>query len=168
MSRPPTSPPKAARSGSVAVELALILPMMFMLMFAMFQFGRIFWQYNAVQKAATDAARLLAAMSPADMQDSAKVNIAKTMAQQIVVDAAAEASIRPAAIATDVAVTFYCGTSGTTTCAYSPSATNRVTQATVAFDFTLADDGFYDFGPAWSAWVANITLHAESTMPVTN
>ena len=155
-------------AGAVAVELALILPVMFILMFAMFQFGRIFWQYNAMQKAATDAARLLAAMPSTEWQDLSKVNGARAQAQQLVADAASDASIHPDIDPTAVAVTLYCGANGSSICTYSNNLSNQVTAVTVGFDLGLTDDGFYDFGPAWSAWVTNINIHVESTMPASN
>jgi Flp pilus assembly protein TadG len=163
-SRAPAHP---MQIGSVAVEFALILPIMLMLMFAMLQFGRIFWQYNVVQKATTDAARFLAAMPAIDMQNSGTAHNARAMAQQMVADAAEAASIRPRVDPQNVLVEFWCADNTINTCSYSNSPSAQVTRVKVSYDMGLTNDGYYEFGLTW-AGVGSIILHTESKMPVTN
>lgn len=54
--------------GSVAVECALILPVILALMTSVLLLGRIFWTYTAAEKAAHDAARFLASVPVKDMR----------------------------------------------------------------------------------------------------
>lgn len=54
--------------GSVAVEAAIILPMLSLLVTALLFFCWIFWHYTVAEKAAHDATRFLAAASAREMQ----------------------------------------------------------------------------------------------------
>lgn len=48
--------------GVAASEFALILPLLTLLMFAFYEAGRIYWNYNIVQSSSRDAARYAARM----------------------------------------------------------------------------------------------------------
>ncbi|WP_158266808.1 TadE/TadG family type IV pilus assembly protein [Alsobacter soli] len=48
--------------GAVAVEAALVLPLVIAFAFAIFEFGRIFYDYELAQTGVRDAARFLARM----------------------------------------------------------------------------------------------------------
>jgi Flp pilus assembly protein TadG len=50
----------AGRGGSVAVEFALVLPFLVLLMFAFVGVGRLFWNYHIAVSAVRDAARYAA------------------------------------------------------------------------------------------------------------
>lgn len=50
----------ASRHGSAAVEFALLLPLMSLLLFGFFEMGRLFYTYNVASSAARDAARFAA------------------------------------------------------------------------------------------------------------
>jgi Flp pilus assembly protein TadG len=158
--------PDGGRSqrGSAAIELALILMMMFVLLFATLQFGRIFWQYNAVQKATHDAARFLALVPTSEMSDLTKATGARTLAQQIVVDAAAGAKIDPAITSPAVAVEFRCGVNSDAICTYSPNPAQQVTKVTVSVDVQFTDDFYFDFGEDWHAWIGQLDLTPQTTM----
>jgi Flp pilus assembly protein TadG len=56
--------------GSVAIEFALLLPVMMLLLAAPLLFGRVFWHYTVAQKAAQDAVRFLASASAAEIRTS--------------------------------------------------------------------------------------------------
>ena len=49
-----------ASGGSAAVELALVLPLLTLLMFGFIEVGRLYWTYNVAASAARDAARYAA------------------------------------------------------------------------------------------------------------
>lgn len=53
-------------SGAVAVEMALLLPMLVLLLFGVTEFGRAIYQYNALAKAVRDSARYLSQFAPGD------------------------------------------------------------------------------------------------------
>jgi len=50
----------AGRGGSVAVEFALVLPFLLLLMFAFIGVGRLFWNYHIAVSSVRDAARFAA------------------------------------------------------------------------------------------------------------
>ncbi len=45
------------QQGLAMTEMAIVLPVLLMLIFASAEFGRAFWQYNALTKSVQDAAR---------------------------------------------------------------------------------------------------------------
>lgn len=51
---------KAGQRGLAAVEFAIVLPLMMLLMLATAELGRAFFQYNTLHKAVEDGARYLA------------------------------------------------------------------------------------------------------------
>lgn len=59
---------KRAETGSVAVEMAIILPIFLLLLTSLVFFARVFWYYSVAQKAAHDAARFLSTATQADMR----------------------------------------------------------------------------------------------------
>lgn len=74
-SRPPTGMTSAfvgqmrrflsSRSGSIAAEFALIVPLLLVLIFGVIEFGRVMWVRNSLQSAVEDAARCYALNRPA-------------------------------------------------------------------------------------------------------
>lgn len=54
---------RRSQRGAVAVEFAIILPAMVLMIAFTLLFGRIFWHYTVAQKAAHDAAVILASAS---------------------------------------------------------------------------------------------------------
>jgi Flp pilus assembly protein TadG len=57
----------ARERGSVAVECAIVIPIFLFMLSGMLFFGRLFWHYTVIQKAAHDAARFLATAPLRDM-----------------------------------------------------------------------------------------------------
>lgn len=159
---------QSSQRGIAAVELALILPFIFILMFAMLQFGRVVWQYNAVQKATRDAARFLALMPATDLENFTTASAATLQAKQMIVDAGNDASFHPPIDPGSIQIRFNCGVNSDIPCSNSGNASNQITLVSVTLSFDLSDDSFYNFGGAWNAWVGGITLNAGSTMRVPN
>lgn len=58
--------------GAVAVEMALVLPVMLLIMFGIIEFGRYFWLEHSITAAATEGARM-AILDPSIVSD-AEVN----------------------------------------------------------------------------------------------
>lgn len=52
--------PSLRSQGSIAVECAIVLPVLLLLISSMLFFARVFWCYTVAQKAAHDGARFLA------------------------------------------------------------------------------------------------------------
>lgn len=53
-------------SGTAAIEMALLLPLLVLLLFGVTEFGRAVYQYNALAKAVRDSARYLSQFAPGD------------------------------------------------------------------------------------------------------
>lgn len=54
--------------GAVAVEMAIILPVLILLLTSLVFFARIFWYYSVIQKAAHDTTRFLATATQVEMR----------------------------------------------------------------------------------------------------
>jgi Flp pilus assembly protein TadG len=98
---PPSSRNRRQR-GVAAVELALILPIVVVLLSVPLFFGRLYWHYSAAQSAAYDAARYLSTVSLEEMRDPNKVGAVVTQAYDIVAEEVGE--LNPGLYAPDVAV----------------------------------------------------------------
>lgn len=70
--------------GVAAVELAIILPFLVLMLALALLFGRTFWHYTVMQKAAHDSARYMASMKMSDMRSFTRVSQATDVAFDIV------------------------------------------------------------------------------------
>lgn len=77
------SSPSTCQGGAAAVELALILPVLLLLIFMPLFIGRYFWHYTAAQKAAQDAARYLSTISAQEMREDVLARQAAAVARDI-------------------------------------------------------------------------------------
>ncbi|MGJ9419605.1 TadE family protein [Massilia sp. CMS3.1] len=59
---------RRAANGSVAVEMAIILPLFILVLVVPFFLARLFWFYSVGQKAAHDATRFLSTATQAEMR----------------------------------------------------------------------------------------------------
>lgn len=66
--------PSLRRRGSVAVECALVLPFLLLLISGMLFFARVFWSYTVAEKAAHDAARFMASTTLREITPSSTGN----------------------------------------------------------------------------------------------
>lgn len=76
--------------GVAAMELALILPLLLILLAVPLFFGRVFWHYTVAQKAAHDAARYFATVPLTQMRNPNQVGYAVEVAQAIVAEVTAD------------------------------------------------------------------------------
>ncbi|HEU4775803.1 MAG TPA: TadE family protein [Telluria sp.] len=83
---------KLAR-GAAAVELAVLLSATIVLMPAVALFAKVFFQYSVMKEATRDAAAYLASLPPAAVKDDTERARAIVIAQRMVQDAAAGASM---------------------------------------------------------------------------
>lgn len=75
------------QSGVAAVEFALVVILLLIIVAGVIEFGRAFWYYNALTKATRDGARFMSDTSSATIGNSA------TVAENLVVAAANAASV---------------------------------------------------------------------------
>lgn len=104
--------PQLARSnrtrqrGSAAVELALIIPVLLVVLTLPLFYARYFWHYTVAQKAAQDAARYLSTISPTEMRVGQFAEAAASVASDIATTELAELNPGP----TPPKVVIQCGT----------------------------------------------------------
>lgn len=83
MNRRAKTNPRVQR-GVAAVEFAIFLPVILIMLALPLYFGRIFWHYSAAQRAAYDAARYLSSVPRGEIKDPNKINYVTTLARNIV------------------------------------------------------------------------------------
>lgn len=66
--------PSLRRQGSIAVECAIVLPILLLLISSLLFFARLFWCYTVAQKAAHDGARFLATTTLREITPSSTGN----------------------------------------------------------------------------------------------
>lgn len=93
------------QGGASAVELALILPLLIILLGAPLTLAIYYWHYTVVQKAAYDGARYLSTISEMEMRQPALAAAARAVATEIVQAELAELGSRSGA----AKLTFLCG-----------------------------------------------------------
>ena len=98
----PSSICRRTQRGVAAVELALILPIVVVVLTVPLFFGTLFWHYSAAQSAAYDAARYLSSASLEEIRDPNKVGAVVSQVRDIVAEEVAE--LTPGLYAPDVAV----------------------------------------------------------------
>lgn len=84
MKRPPHHRPAWRQRGVAALEMALMLPLMILMLAAPLFFGRVFYHYAVAQRAAHDAALYLATAPPIDMKTPAQAANVAALAAAIV------------------------------------------------------------------------------------
>lgn len=72
-----------AQRGVAAVEFAILLPLLVVLLSAPLFIGRILWHYTAAQKAAYDGARYLASVPEAEIRATGLAPSAESVARAI-------------------------------------------------------------------------------------
>ncbi|GAB2855907.1 hypothetical protein GCM10027277_25630 [Pseudoduganella ginsengisoli] len=77
-------PHRHRQHGIAAIEFALVLPLLVLLLITPLYFGRIMWHYAAIQKAAQNGTAFLASMPLVTMKDPNKVGYATQLTENIV------------------------------------------------------------------------------------
>lgn len=154
MSYPPSN--RRAQSGVAAIEFALIIPVIIMLMAAAYEFGRISWQYNTVQQAAYAGARYLSSAPRAEITSPAGRDAAVATARQIVLDALSAGGVDFPDPGSLFVYCYFCGSS---------SLTPGSMQVFLAVPLVQGDSPFtvvsFD-------WLSDVVLSANITVPYAN
>lgn len=129
--------PKTMR-GSVAVELALLLIPLIILVFGVAEFGRAIYQYNTLVKTVRDAARLLSQHSPTDA-----VNYPESEARCLVVHGSTDCS--GSALLPGLTIGMV-GIASSTTATGAGNSINLVTVTVTGYTFNFVFNPLVFFG----------------------
>ena len=94
-----TGQQRAGQRGVAAVELAFLLVFLLLIAAGIFEFGRAFWYYNALAKAARDGARAMSLATAATI-----ASVGETTVRSRVVVLANAANVHPALAAANVEI----------------------------------------------------------------
>lgn len=143
-----------AQHGIAAIEFAAVLLLMMLLLPATLFFGRVFWQYNTLQKACRDAARYMASVPLVEMSNATAYAAAVATTQQMVTDALDAARVSSDRNAVDVICRPACGL------ANAAPATIELIIAIV-----VHDDIFGSFTGDWLNGQNGISFTADIMVP---
>lgn len=102
-----------AQAGIVAVEFALVLVLMFVMLAMTLAAARLFWHYTVLQKAGNDALRYLTSVPAIEIMDTATSQAAMATARAMVDSAVAAAKLDTAPGLIDIVCQPNpCGTAG--------------------------------------------------------
>jgi Flp pilus assembly protein TadG len=143
------SRPSHREQGVAAVEMAIVLPILILLLTTLVFFARVFWYYSVMQKAAHDTARVLSTANQIEIRAAGVPMLA--VARSIV--EAETAILNP--VADDLAIDVQCNFA---TCGFAVPATVRV-----VIQMRMRDQ---IFGPITSAFYGDdgMVLTADVTM----
>jgi Flp pilus assembly protein TadG len=133
--------------GLAAVELAMVLPVLVLLLMFPLYLGRVFWHYTVIQHAAQDAARYLSRVPVSEITNTTRVASVAAVAQTIVAEEMAD--LAPGSVAPNVEVK--CGAGNCT--GFTKPSTVRV------FIELQIEDIFF------SVYTYPLTLSADVTYP---
>ena len=155
-----SAPGPTGEEGVAAVEFAIVVIVLLLIVAGIVEFGRVFWYYDALTKATRDGARYMSTANVATI-DSTGVATATTL----VVNAANAARVSPVLGSGNVAVTCLDASFGVITC-QSNTAPANVRVAIINYSVTLGGllPLAYGTGQASSA----ATLTPRTTMRYMN
>ncbi|BAL26418.1 TadE/TadG family type IV pilus assembly protein [Azoarcus sp. KH32C] len=119
--------------GVAAVELALVIVFLLLLVAGIVEFGRAFWYYDALTKATRDGARMLSVADRGTFSTGTFIDDAKNR----VVQAANSANIKPALTTAQVSVTCLNDTFSSVGCASGVGAPANVQVAISGYTITI-------------------------------
>lgn len=118
--------------GAAAVEFAIVISLLVLIVGGIIEFGRVFWYYNALTKATRDGARFMSTAAPkATILTSSTAGI--PAAQTLVVNAASAANVSPVLTPGNVLVT--CQTAANATVGCDNASVEYVRVAITGYNF---------------------------------
>jgi Flp pilus assembly protein TadG len=121
------------QQGAAAVELAIVLVFLLLVMAGIVEFGRAFWYYDALTKATRDGARMLSVADKATFASGSFVSDAKAR----VVQSANKASLKPALTAAHVTVTCMDASFGEIGCGSGTGAPSNIRVAITGYTINI-------------------------------
>ena len=152
--------------GAVAVELAIVMVLLLLIVAGTIGFGRTFWYADALTKSTRDGARLLSTWPVADISAGA------VAAQNITINSANAANISPQLAPNSVLVEVQCDNSTSSPPAFSFGPCNSGTtpanvRVSITFDVTLGE-WFPFIGAGGVINYGIVTLAPQTTMRYMN
>lgn len=144
----------ARQRGIAAIELALLVPLIFVLLPVPLLLGRVCLNYAVLHKAVHDATRYLSAVAPHELTTPARALQAAAHAQAMIAAATAGTGAAPA----EGTIFFWCGAAACGATLANPPATVRI-YTTIALS-----DGIFDAVTQYYL-TTPFTLTVDVTMP---
>ena len=88
--RPAIAGGAGRQRGIAAIELAIMMPVLVLMLVMPLYLGRVFWHYTVIQNAANDAARYLSKIPAAEMANPARAPTVVAVANSIIAEELAE------------------------------------------------------------------------------
>jgi Flp pilus assembly protein TadG len=152
--------------GMAAVELAIVLVFLLLLLAGIVEFGRAFWYYDALAKATRDGARMLSIADKTTFSSGTFISDAKDR----VVQSANKANLKPALEAADVEVTCLDASFGTIGCDSGANAPANIRVAITGYTINIG--GMIPFlspvGGSTAKVYSNKQLAPQTTMRFMN
>ncbi|MES3022676.1 MAG: TadE/TadG family type IV pilus assembly protein [Pseudomonadota bacterium] len=155
--------------GAVAIEMAVIISMTFVIIPLVLAFGRIFWYYSAMKQASHDAARAMATMPLAEMLVKTRELDAEQVVGAMVARSLAAAGIADSEI---VGVEIHCinPNSGSLLCTKPSSGSTQLKPLAIRVRTSVdVDIGLYiGLTQEYPPNQAIFSLEAVTTVPYSN
>lgn len=155
-----SAPWPTGEKGAAAVEFAIVVIVLLLIVAGIVEFGRAFWYYDALTKATRDGARY---MSSADVATIGTTGV--TTAKTLVVNAANAARVSPALGSGNVDVTCLDSSFGVVACVNNTAPAN-VRVAIINYNITLGGLLPLAYGSGQASFAA--TLAPSTTMRYMN
>jgi Flp pilus assembly protein TadG len=144
--------------GSVAVEMAILAVVIFLITAGIIEFSRAFWYYNALDKATRDAARFMSSVSTVEIKDNSKATAAVAVAKSLALITANGANVSPAIVNADVDIL----------CDATACNGTKPTNVTVTVTLVMNLGSIFPFVSVKNGSYGNVTLAPSTTMRYMN
>lgn len=149
---------RARQRGSVAVEMAFLAVVMFLIMAGIVEFSRAFWYYNALDKATRDAARFMSAVSSIEITDNTKATAAVAVAKSLALVTANGANVSPTIVAADIDIL----------CDAAACTGTKPTNVTATVTLVMNLGSIFPFISVTNGSYGDVTLAPSTTMRYMN
>lgn len=156
---------KSRESGAAAVEFALVIGVLLLIIGGIVEYGRLFWHYDALSKATRDGARLMSNAVGTTLQSATEGE-----ANQVVLAEAVEARLNPALAGSQVVIQCTYPLSGGTEGAWG-NCHDAVSNTDVPVHVRISITGDPQYTVPLAQWFpvpgADIALRPQTTMRYT-
>ena len=144
--------------GAVAVEMAFLAVVMFLIMAGIVEFSRAFWYYNALDKATRDAARFMSSVPSVQISDSTQAAAAVDVAKSLALITANGAKVSPTIVAADIDIL----------CDAAACTGTKPTNVTATVTLVMNLGSIFPFVSVTNGSYGDVTLAPSTTMRYMN